>query len=67
MFKQEWDCNLILSNELGPHKAILCILDELSKVDHQTPRERSLGLQSFKQDCADLFLDSRIRFIEENE
>jgi hypothetical protein len=57
VFEQKLNCNLVLGDELGPHESVFSVLDEFSKVYHEAPREGSLGLQSLKEYCADLFLN----------
>lgn len=67
MLEQVRNSNLVLGDELRPHKAILVVLDQLTEVDHQPPWERSLGLQALEQDRADLLLNHRVRLIEQDQ
>lgn len=62
IFKKIANCSFILLNKRALHKAIFCILNQLSEVYHESPRERSMCLQSFKQNSADLFLNLRHTF-----
>ena len=52
---------LILSNERRLHETILGVLDQLSEVNHQSPRVWSQSLKTFKEDGANLLLNIGLR------
>lgn len=52
-------------HKLTLHESILRVLDEFAEINHQAPRVRPETLQPFKQNCADLLLDQRLAFHEE--
>lgn len=52
----------MLLQEGGALEAILTVLYQLSKVDHETPREWAVDVQALKQDFTNLFLDERHTF-----
>lgn len=59
------DSFLVLNDEGGLGEAVLLVLDELSEVDHQSPRVRLQRLESFEEYCADLLLDHGFRLSKE--
>ena len=66
MTEQVINGSLVFGDEFRTHKAVLCILNQLSKVNHKAPRERPLCLQTFKQNSANSFLYASVRLIEQD-
>jgi len=66
VFEQVVNGNMVLCDELRAHESVLGVLDQLSEVYHQAPGERSLGLETLKEDGADLFFDRCVTLIEED-
>jgi len=58
---------LVLDDEGGLGETVLLILDELSEVDHQSPRVRLQRLESFEEYGADLLLDHGLRLSKETQ
>lgn len=53
----------VLSQECSLLEPVLCVLDQLSEVDHQAPRERSVHVEPLEQNLADLLLYERIHLL----
>jgi hypothetical protein len=50
----------VAPDEWVAHEAILAVLYQLSEVDREAPRVRSVRLQTFKQNALNLLLDVMI-------
>lgn len=61
------DCLLVGSDVVRAHESILGVLDELAEIDHKTPRERSVCLQTLEQDGANLFFHNSVLLAKEND